>query len=709
MMKNPTNTFLAGLLLLSLHLNGAAQDPKKKAEKDWVVELKTVLVELRAVVTDRQGRFVEGLTKEDFEVREKGRLQDVGFFSEHRIGPLSISRPVKIANVPSSVETPNVPGAPARSVLLLVDTLHLTSNNLMRVKQSLKKVIDEQLTDQDAAMLLTSSGTEGIPAHFTRDHAALRHFVDRIAVWVSPKSSYFSPYLAAAVRREDQDAIDTAIKLLESEEGLNTENIAPSMLKQMALGRAGEVLALAANKRTSLLDTLQAAFGLMARAPGQRVMFLFSDGFSLIDNRGNTETRDVQSVISRAVRAGVVVYSINAKGLEAPLDTDPTLPSLKINSVSGTIDPGLIGRVNSYLSASEKEAQDGMNAIAKDTGGAAFFKTNDMNWAVQKGFQENRIYYLLGYYPSTEGNGYRELSVRIKGHPEYNVRTQKGYLASDLGTKKDVARKSPQERLFKAMSQAVPETGLGVSTWADYLEVESDQAQVSIRVEIDGSHLNYRQQSDRAMLGLEVATSIHDRTGRLVKSFLEKIQGGMPFDHLNDAKRSGFIYSKRVELKPGYYQIRVGVLEPETESIGTAISWVEVPDLSKGTLALSSILLAPEIDAPNTPSAASLQWNAIRSYKSPGVLVYYLMLYNAPSTIGSELTIHSEIAQDEKVVYQSEENPLPSRMIGRDRKGMGIGGRLNLELESGFYQLRVAIKDKSNRESRRSIAFAVER
>lgn len=706
-MKKTAYLFLACLFLISLNLPGGAQEPKKKTEEDWVVELKTVLVELRAVVTDRQGRLVEGLTREDFEVREKGRLQDVGFFSELRTGGLSISQPVTVASVPDSVETSLRPGTPVRSVLLMVDTIHMSPSNVLRVKQSLKKFIDEQITDQDTVMLLTSSGMEGIPARFTRDRAMLRHFIDRIAVWGSTKSSYFSPYLAAAVKRENEDAIATAIKVLESEEGLNTDGLAAQMLRQMAIGRAGEVLAMGDYKRTSLLNTLQAAFGLMAHAPGQRLMFFYSDGFSMVDSRGNTETRDVQAAISRAVRSGVVVYSINSKGLEGPIDMDPTLPTLKINSVTGTIDSTLMGRLNSYLSASEKEAQDGMNALASDTGGAAFFRTNDMNRAVQKSFQENRVFYLVGYYPSTQGEGFREVSVRIKGHPDYNVRTQKGYLASDLGTKKEVARKSPQQRLFYAMSQPLPETELNVSACADYLEVESDKAQVSIQVEIDGSHLNYHEESDRARLALDVAVSIHDRTGRQVNSFIEKIKGGMPLDHLNEAKRSGFMYSKRVELKPGRYQVRVGVLDPETESIGTAISWVEVPDLSTGTLALSSILLTPESDAPKPPSA-SQQWNAVRSYKSPGVLVYYLMLYNAPSSTASELTIQSEISQNEKVVYQSEENPVSSRMVGRDNKGMEIGGRLNLTLEPGFYELRLAIKDKSNRQSRRSIAFAVE-
>src|SRR6185295_8150447 len=102
------------------------------------------------------------------------------------------------------------------------------------------------------------------------------------------------------------------------------------------------------------------------------------------DSRGSTESGDLQQAISKAVRSGVVVYSIDAKGLEAPADTDASLRGLTVNSMDGTLSPGLANRAMSYISASEKEARDGMTAIANDTGGAAYVKTNDINLALQK-------------------------------------------------------------------------------------------------------------------------------------------------------------------------------------------------------------------------------------------------------------------------------------------------------------------------------------
>jgi VWFA-related protein len=701
-MKYVASLLLSSLIVFSTTTGSVAQEQKKKAEQDWVVELKTVLVELCAVVTDREGRLVQGLKKEDFELREKGRPQDISSFAEERVGPISISQRVTVANVVPG-EPPPPAAEPARSLLLFVDSVNMAGPNLLRVKQSLKKFIDEQITDQDAVMIVTSSGMEGIPARFTRERNRLRHYVDKIAVWgASPNNSYFTAALAADVRRESSYAINLAIKVLQSEEGLNPEMIPPGMLKQMALARAGEVLAQATFRRNSILGTFRAAAELMSKAPGQRLMFLFSDGFSLLDNRGNVETLDLQQSISKAVRSGTVVFSINSKGLQAPLEIDASRRGL---SLSG-FDPSLQGRLAQYASTSEKDEQDGMNAIAKDTGGDAFFRTNDVNWALKKSFEGNNVYYNIAYYPSTEGQGFRDISLTVKGHPEYTVRTQKGYLASDVVKTRPSAAKSPQGRLFDAIARPIPETAINVSASAHYLEVESDSAQVSIRLLIDGSRLTYHDMDNRATLALEVAGTIYDRAGKLVTNFIEKIKGGVPNNQLNDVKASGFSYTKRLELKPGHYQVRVGALEPETENIGTSSAWVDVPDLSKGKLELSSVLLASSGEGPLN---GLQQLDAIKAYKTGSTLVYYLMLYNAPSTVASDLTIRSEIVLNDKIIYESEPQPVSSRMVGKDSKGIEIGGRLNLDLEPGFYLLKVELKDKSNREFRRSVEFLIQR
>src|ERR1044072_187410 len=73
------------LLGFLANISGNGQQPEKKPEQEEVLRLKTELLEIRAVVTNKQNRLIEGLKKEDFELLESSRPQDIAFFSEQHI------------------------------------------------------------------------------------------------------------------------------------------------------------------------------------------------------------------------------------------------------------------------------------------------------------------------------------------------------------------------------------------------------------------------------------------------------------------------------------------------------------------------------------------------------------------------------------------------------------------------------------------------
>src|SRR5204863_4215171 len=63
-----------------------SQEQKPKEDPDEVIRVDTNLVQLRTVVTDRNGRAVDNLPQDDFEVLENGRPQKISFFSLERVG-----------------------------------------------------------------------------------------------------------------------------------------------------------------------------------------------------------------------------------------------------------------------------------------------------------------------------------------------------------------------------------------------------------------------------------------------------------------------------------------------------------------------------------------------------------------------------------------------------------------------------------------------
>src|SRR5262249_57522642 len=127
-------------------------------------------------------------------------------------------------NSPSNV-TPDVPARttrPAetigRTVVLYIDTLHLSPQSLLSLKQSLRKFIDERLTDQDLTAIVTSAGSLGVVEQFTRDRRVLRYAVDRLGPRPNARDSLLTPYIAGMVDRGDREALQVARAIYIAEE-----------------------------------------------------------------------------------------------------------------------------------------------------------------------------------------------------------------------------------------------------------------------------------------------------------------------------------------------------------------------------------------------------------------------------------------------------------------------------------------------------------
>src|SRR5688572_16235843 len=104
------------------------------AQDGGQVELRGEIVEIRAVVTDKQGRLRDDLAREDFEVLENGEPREVAFFSVERAGA------APAAPAPGAVPAPA--GAPpaaagARTIVLFVDAVNLTAADVGRAKKQL--------------------------------------------------------------------------------------------------------------------------------------------------------------------------------------------------------------------------------------------------------------------------------------------------------------------------------------------------------------------------------------------------------------------------------------------------------------------------------------------------------------------------------------------------------------------------------------------
>jgi VWFA-related protein len=721
-MKTLSSSALVMLVLVSLSLAAAGagrQAQAKNDDKDKQLRLKADLVQVRAVVTDKRGQPVSGLKKEDFELLEENRPQEISFFSAEDVGIASNSE-----RNPDSVRSLRAPTENvARTIVLFVDTVHTSFENVDQTKRALRRFVDEQMTDEDLVALITSSGSLGLMEQFTRNRQLLRAGIERLAAWnASTQETLFTPYLAAEISRGDRRSLFLGMEILRTEEVMQKE-VRDELLEPMVKGRANQILAEASNRRRITLATLKGVVERVAEMPGQRMIAIFSEGFTLASYGGGLEPNDLQAPISRAVRSGVVIYTIAAQGLK-PL----MIPASQPGIVSGRRRENPATRVeiadpSTTMAASERDVQIALGILAKDTGGESFFNTNDLNSRLQKALNDNRIYYAIGYHASNESptdsrKQFRRISLRVKNHPEYKIRTQRGY--QPLEDKTEAVALTPRQKLVQAMGAPLPVTTIPVAVSADYFERENLAGQAYIQIYIDASALRYRQQEGRYFFDLDTAITIYDVTGKRVHVSTNVANGSFTPERLEIAKRNGYRYTERVALKPGIYQTRIGILETSTEQIGTATAWLEVPDFTKRPLTLSAILLTRGQDASNPSPKTASQVESLSPAVTQGITIYnpgadldyHLVIHTGAGKElrPSDLQIRLEVAQGDRTIYQGQWASVEPRVVEKDSKGIEIGGSLTLNgIRPGVYELRVAVKSPNSKKPvQRVVAFGVE-
>ncbi|MEP7339829.1 MAG: VWA domain-containing protein [Acidobacteriota bacterium] len=717
--------FLALLGLVVTSPFALAQTQPRPAEQDQVVKIKTDLIQLRAVVTDKKGTVIGGLKQEDFEVLESGKPQTLDFFSIERISVNPNEEPMAKASGRSEKAAPalpamRLPGKPVRTIALFVDTANLSPISLLLSKQALHRFVDQQMTDQDLACVMPSAGSIGLLAQFTQDRQILHRAIDKLTTWQTERETVFTPYLASRVLASTatsagrsqpsmaKDILDAASEAIRAEDGFPPNTIGEIVIK------AQTVLIQGNYKRRVALATMKAIAERLAELPGQRLMILLSNGFTLMDTSGGQSTSEIQPIISQAARSGVVIYSLDAKGLNADMI------SAEFRGVPVTSSTSLL----SFIQSGVREQEQGMTALAGDTGGEAFFGTNDLNGRLQRVLDNNRVYYVLAYYlPDEESpKKQRKITIHIKGHPDYIVRAQKGYSPADISREeKNNLALLPKQQLVKAMGSPLPVTTLGVSASADYFELEDDPSSVLLQVYIEGNSLEYKTEDQKHLFNLNVAAVVFDQSGKMVSGVSDDVKGALPPERLAVVKRNGLRSDRRLTLPPGLYQIRVGVLELGTERMGTASAWVEVPKIGQKKLAASDLLLTDQAriraaaatqEPSDTSAVVSHIQQGIRYFQKSEILVYFLRVYPAQNTAKSEveLLMQSQIVKGEKSIYKSPLMPLAERMNTKDKKGIEISQELKLSSFSpGIYELRVMAKDpKSGQIAQRTILFGIE-
>ena len=430
----------------------------------------------------------------------------------------------------------------------------------------------------------------------------------------------------------------------------------------------------------------------LMRAPGRKLAFFISDGFLLDTGPNAPNIRDkFDNVVDAAQRAGVVVYSIHAKGLVNSGFMDPAVK----RPVDERVDLASIGELEAN--------QDALNAIANDTGGRALRSTNFFDKWVSAVLDETSNYYVVAWRPEKEEEKtpkFRNVKITIVGQPELTVRAPRGYVdgpkpeATTTAKTTDkpptkAAPKTPDTELRDALSDFYPIGGLPTQLSLTYLNTPANGLVVTSSIEISGKGVSYGT-DNKEPATIKLAGVVLNDKGKIAGSFKNQLT----LDPKSGASDSIF-YNHHTPLTPGIYQVRVAARDDRSGHVGSAIQWIAIPDLTKSKLTLSSVLLGGQVledkSKENTPH---VQLSVDHIFPRMSQLGYWVFVYNAKRDAAGnpQLMVQTTVLRDGQAVLSSPQRRLNS--AGQDGERIPFGEELALKtLAPGKYDLKVTVTD----------------
>lgn len=420
--------------------------------------------------------------------------------------------------------------------------------------------------------------------------------------------------------------------------------------------------------------------------------------------------QDLQRIAEIAIRGSVVIYAADTRGLV------DTFPDASVRLTGGS----RAGRqLMSSLQSSAQSlfmARQGSGLIAKDTGGYLIYNSND--FGIKKVADDQQGYYLIGFRPAGETFNRAFHSISIKLKPKgLSVRTRAGF----FGVTDEDARSAQQAALRNVHASLISPFGVNeitVRLTALFANATDSGSLLRSFIYVNARDLTFADGPNGShVAAFDVDSILFGDNGIPLYERSQTANLQLNEQQYQQTLREGVVYGFDVPVKrPGAFQFRVAVRDHSSAHVGTAGQVVEVPDLAKKVLTVSSIVITPDTAATaNTPNAGALPSTSeqdrfavpgSRAFRQGSGLVFAYAVYNAQLDLAThlpQLTRQTRIFRDGQLVYTGEIAPLT--LSGQpDSARITAGGRflLGSEFPVGEYILQIVVTDNLAKEKYRT-------
>jgi VWFA-related protein len=550
-------------LLAGTPLAGRAQQPIQQpdASGTFTMKVQTDIVLTNVVVRDKKtGEVVKGLKQSDFTIFENGKPQTIASFDYQNVDEAAVLRESSTVTGKATIAdllNRDFAASPAalrdhRLIVMFFDLSSMQPEDTQRAIESAQDYVNKKMQPADLVALVSMDTGLSMDQDFTSDKAAL---LKGLGKYNGSEGTGFA----------------------NGNEGGNSGGTADDASSFTA--DDSEYNSLNTDRELYAIRTIAKS---LERVDQRKSMLYFSGGLT---RQGIENQASMRAATNEAVKANMAIYSVDSRGLEAM----PPVGNASKGSLRGTAAYSG-GAMQSQLDANFG-SQETLATLSSDTGGKAFFDSNDFAPAFQQVQHDTEAYYIVGFHSTNTARdgSYRHLTVKVN-QSDVKIDYRPGYYApADFQHQKTEDR---EVALTEQLRSDLPATDVAVYLQALYFRMEDNKFFIPVSLIVPGSQIHSVKNGDRDKANIDVIGQVKNAQGIVVGNVRDNVK--LTLDAAQQVQRKNIQYSTGFTLAPGKYHLKFVVRENQTGAMGSFETDLQVPDLKKSPLKLSSIVLSSQ-------------------------------------------------------------------------------------------------------------------
>ena len=548
-------------------------------EASGTIKVQSTMVDMSVTVRDGKGQLVSGLRKEDFELYDQGKKQNISAFTTELAHPPA-------TKAPEHVEAAALPPAPPplpkpRFLGFYFDDENMSTADLAFTRKAAEGFINKNMEETDRAGIFTSSTT--VTQQFTSNK---QQILDTLAKVVSHQRSAtlrgmscpnITPYEAYQIVKffdTHSDVFDMALAQAvqcNCHPAPDRSELPDGKWRGLVQTQAATVLSLSEQFAQDSLGVLGDVIRYMGRMPGRRMLIMASSGFF---SRTDKVQHSQDKMIDSALKAGIVINTLDAQGLAADwIGGDPADgPPMVVGRGTG----GAFNALQDEILVDEREvSSDSMSVLASSTGGKFFHNSNDLAGGLVEIAALPEVTYSLSFYPDDikENGSYHSLKVKVPGHSDVTVSTRPGYFAQSH------EKNSPSAKFQKLnkqvmMNEPVSEVAIDVTTQSG--TIATGESALKVVTHVNGKSLVFKKENNLRTERLIFISAFFDLQGHYLAGNETVMDMNLKEASYAQISKEGVDARTTLQAPPGTYRLREVVQDVVGGRLGASSHTVEI-------------------------------------------------------------------------------------------------------------------------------------